>query len=371
MNKEELYQELEDYKPQMNSAERAEAYFNGEIVDHLPYSIMSLEIIYGQDNGYTITDLYDVENLIKVTSELEDRYSMVGTAEGLNLRAMGHAVGSKLYFPENDNDRIEEFIMEDELDMDLIEMPDPYTNEVLSKKLENARRLKEKLPHHPFSTKVAGPITTAAAIRPVNKLLRDLRKNPVEVKKLLDFCVDANLVWVKAVYEEFGPVKVMIADPVGCDDILSPKQAAEFSLPFLDKLTKGIYEITGVKPNMHMCGHTSKQWEEFTKLSLGAFSVDNCHDLGECKEVIQDQLGLIGNVPPVDVMRYGSIDDVIKAVKDCIKKGADAKSGYILSTGCATPAGTPQENIDAFVYAAWKYGADAKLGEIPKAVWGD
>lgn len=371
MDKEQLKKELEKYHPQMNSDQRAKAYFSGERVDYLPFNIMSLDVVYGQQMGYTLTGLYDMDNLVKALREIEEKYQIIGISEGLNLRAMGHAVGSELYFPENDNDRIEKFLMEDELNMDLIELADPYSNKVLAKKLENARKLKDALPLHPFSTKVAGPISTAAAIRPISKLLRDLRKNPDEAKKLIDFCVDANLVWVKAVYEEFGPVNVMIADPVGCDDILSPKQAVEFSLPYLSKLTKGIHEITGFKPNMHMCGHTSRQWESFNDLELAGFSVDNCHDLGECKAAIEDKLTLIGNIPPVEVMRYGSIDEVIEAVRLCIRKGADAKNGYICATGCATPAGTPQENIDAFIYAVSKYGANAKLGEMPEAAFID
>lgn len=79
----------------------------------------------------------------------------------------------------------------------------------------------------------------------------------------------------------------------------------------------------------------------------------------------------MGNVPPVDVMRNGSVDDVINSVKSCIKKGADNKMGFICATGCATPANSPKENLDAFVYAVQKYGKDAKIGEIPQAVFND
>ena len=68
-------------------------------------------------------------------------------------------------------------------------------------------------------------------------------------------------------------------------------------------------------------------------------------------------------------MRNGSIDDVIESVKTCIKKGADCKHGYICATGCGTGPGTPKENIDAFVYAVRKYSKDAKLGEMPEAIY--
>ena len=50
------------------------------------------------------------------------------------------------------------------------------------------------------------------------------------------------------------------------------------------------------------------------------FSVDNCEDLHEVKLTVGDRMQIAGNVPPVDVMLYGTIDDVINSCKECIKK---------------------------------------------------
>ena len=96
--------------------------------------------------------------------------------------------------------------------------------------------------------------------------------------------------------------------------------------------------------------------------------MDNCEDLSACKDEIEDKLIVVGNVPPVEVMRYGTIDDVISSVRECIEKAADAKNGYIAATGCGSPVGTPIENLDAFIYAINKYGKDAKLGQMPEAM---
>lgn len=369
MNKDQLYKELKNYEPEMTMTERSKAYFNGERVDHLPYSVMSFDRLYGINKGYNMRQLADIDLQIKLIEERSKIYGNDTLDEELNLRDMGHALGTRLIFPNNDIDYVEKFVMEDELNMDLIKMVDPYTNEVLSQHLNRARILKDKFPNHTISSQIAGPLSTAAAIRPIEKLLRDIRKSPDTVKELLEFCIEANLRWAEAFANEFGGVSYFISEPVACDDILSPKQVKEFSDPYLRKLTSKLYEINGIKSDLHICGHTKKQWETYKSLDISVYSVDNCEDLKECKEVIEDDLVLMGNVPPVEVMRYGSIDDVIKSVRECIIKGADSKSGYICSTGCGTPIGTPQENIDAFTYAVWKYSADAKLGEIPKAVW--
>ena len=78
-----------------------------------------------------------------------------------------------------------------------------------------------------------------------------------------------------------------------------------------------------------------------------------------------------GNVPPIEVMKDGSIDDVIEACKDCLRKCGDNPKGYILNTGCQLPIGTPKRNVEAFIYAARKYGRGAQLGKLPKGILED
>ena len=64
-------------------------------------------------------------------------------------------------------------------------------------------------------------------------------------------------------------------------------------------------------------------------------------------------------------MLNGSIDTVIEAVRQTIAEGIDSPAGYMLMTGCQLPIGTPKENIDAYIYAARKYGAGARKGQTP------
>ncbi|MDU0895091.1 MAG: hypothetical protein E7A85_07530, partial [Anaerococcus sp.] len=140
MDKKELKKELENYEIQMTSAERSKAYFNGERVDHLPFNIMSLDVVYGMNMGYSLKETDNVDNLIKIIERRSKEYKIYGISEGLNLRAMGYCLGSTGIFPENDIDHVDHYLMEDELNMDLLELPDPYTNELLKKKLEKARK---------------------------------------------------------------------------------------------------------------------------------------------------------------------------------------------------------------------------------------
>ncbi|MDY6065651.1 MAG: uroporphyrinogen decarboxylase family protein [Finegoldia sp.] len=373
MDKEELHDEVVNYKPQMTNKERMEKYLTGQRVDHLPFSL-GLDVAYGHILGYTSSQLRgDFDASCEVIQKRIDTYHVDGINISLGLKFIGAACGSVLSFPDDGPEFVSEFVMADgEIDMSKIDLPHPRTNPVLSGILEKGKKLKERFSDQTISTSLSGPITTAASIRPVEKLLRDMRKNQAGFKDLMQFSLDAALKWVQVFEEEFGPhATVGIAAPVSANDLLSPKQFDELSLPYLRDLVEGIIKITGKKPSLHMCGHTKAFWSKIHDLNIASFSVDNLENLRETKEALGDRMMILGNVPPVEVLLQGSPEDVIESVKDCIIKAADSPSGYIVSAGCGLSPLTPEENLDAFIYAIRKYGADAKLGEIPQAVYQD
>ena len=112
-----------------------------------------------------------------------------------------------------------------------------------------------------MTTSVAGPISTAIAVRPVEKVLKDTRKNPEMLHKLLDLTVECSLKWFEAFAHEFGPVPTNFSDPVTCIDVISKAQFDEFSLPYIKKLIDGTEKIMGSRPGAHICGKTSPIWK--------------------------------------------------------------------------------------------------------------
>lgn len=366
----ELKERMREYPDTMTDGERGKAYAAGERVDRIPFSIQSNEQAMAGVYGYTTKQfIEDPQVNIDVLRRRWEDFQIGGIACKLQLRSVGEAVGSKMYQPEVGIDRVAEPILEDLAGLNDVLKNDPYTNPYYQKILERGHVLKDAFPNQGIATVVAGPLTTASAIRPVEKLLRDSRKNPKELHELLDFCVYHAVAWVEMVVKEFGPVGCGICDPVTCFDIVSAKQYHELTEPYLKKLIAGITAATGGKPGIHICGRTSPLWPDMLDLQCASFSVDNREDLEEAKQVLGSTFALVGNVSPVDVMLLGSIDDVIEACKSCIIKAAESPLGYTLGTGCQVPIGTPRENFDAFIYAAKKYGRGAKKGELPEGIF--
>ena len=365
----ELKKLMKNQKEEMTSLERTKAYNAGQEVDYLPFMLHAPDYAMANIFGYTSTDYNcDFETRIKIIEAMRTRFGIDNLSVGLTLRTLGATVGSKLHYPKNGIDYVEDHILKDYKDMASLKEIDPRKDKTLSSILETAKRLKDKFPDMNITTRSAGPISTAVSIRPIESLLKDTRKDPENLHRLLEFCTRNSLRWFEVFKEELGAVGTSFSDPVSCMDVISKSQFDEFSLPYIKKMIEGIYKIMGRKPGSHICGKTNKIWTDLADAGLFFFSVDNCEDLHEVKLTVGDRMQIAGNVPPVDVMLYGTIDDVINSCKECIKKCADSPKGFILATGCQLPIGTPEENVDAFIYAARKYGRGAKLGQMPKGI---
>ena len=369
MTREELYQEIEKLGPEGSAGERMMKYFTGQEADCQPYATMIFDWAMAKMWGYKKSDFNDFEKKCEILRRKKDEYGMDSYSVSLGLRTMGEALGSKVYYPEDGMEYITEHVMKDYAMLDELENYDVRNNKFLMDMIEDAKRVKEAIPEIVLATSTVGPMSTASSIRSVELLLRDVRKNPEKLHKLLDFCVDASLQWLRIFSEETGCKQMSIADPVTSTDVLGKKYFEEFSKPYFKRLFDGVTEICdGAKPMVHICGHTKGIWEDLAEVGVQAFSIDNCEDIVEAREILGNRMMLVGNVSPVSVMRKGTIDEIIEAVKDHLRKAAESPCGYMIAPGCEVPAGTPKENLDAFIYAVRKYGAGAKLGCLPKGL---
>ncbi|MDO4474183.1 MAG: uroporphyrinogen decarboxylase family protein [Eubacteriales bacterium] len=369
MTTEELYKELREQKEYMTHGERMAAYMRGEEVDYQPYALLAPDDALASVWGYTKEQVRtSFELKCEMIRRKKEEYGFEGMYVGLGLRGIGEAVGSKIVYPQNSTDYVAEHYMMDYDRLGEMEEFEVKNNQFLSDKLTEAKMLMERFPDMGISTDAAGPISTAVALRPIEYVLRDMRKNPEKLHRLLSLGVDCSLKWVKTFYEETGSTAVGFADPVTTTDVLGLKYFKEFSKPYIKKLFDGIYEITGNKPSIHICGRTRKIWDDLLEIGVDNFSLDNCESMEEAKSCLGHQMFLSGNVSPVDIMRYGSVNDVIEAVRNVLLQASDSPSGFMISTGCQIPIGTPKQNMDAYVYAVRKYGYGARKGERCKGL---
>ncbi|MGN1266510.1 MAG: uroporphyrinogen decarboxylase family protein [Dorea sp.] len=269
---------------------------------------------------------------------------------GPNTRGISDAL--RIQFANNRSDGV---VIDDYSKLDAMEPVDAFLNKELARFMHAAEVLQEKAGAiAPIEASIGGPFTIASFLRGIEILLRDCRRNPQEVHRLMRIVVDSQKSCVDKL-AEYG-VGIAMADPVANPALIGPKFYEKFVFPYTKELTDYIYERTHKKASLHMCGETYSIWKYLSQYSLNEVSLDNIVDLDRAANELGQYVPIAGNVDPVEIVMRGSREEIFEGVKSCIEKGTKAQKGYHLATGCDIPDGTAIEKVDWFMEAARMYG---------------
>jgi len=338
----------------MTSKERTVAALSGKPYDRIPVNLLISDHA-ARVIGVSVGEYNNSAQLLakgQIAAWRKYGSDLVNTGPGLS--GIPEAIGSKVAFPDS-TPYIAEFVVKEEADLDRLKIPDPEKDGRLPLFLEaGAIVVREVGDQVPVSMTTSGPFTTAANIRGTDIFLRDLHKNPEFAHRLLRFATESIVRFAERAIQV--GVRPGLADPTSSGTLISPRQFREFALPYLKETVQRITAFAGGAPSLHICGNTSKIWEDMVDTGAGVLSLDDMVDIGEARARVGDKVALLGNVRPTAVMFLGTPDDVRENAKECLAKAWDSPKGYILGLGCGLPIDTPPENLHALVQAARDYG---------------
>lgn len=269
---------------------------------------------------------------------------------GPNTRGITEALGGTFIYPEDGCPYVETPFINDYKQLDEMTAMDAFSHPRMEPFTAEAEILSQKLGGVvELSAHIGGPFTIAANLRGIERFLRDCRKSPDEVFRLLRIIVDSQKSCID--WADQHNLWICMADPVSIPDLIGPKMYKEFVYPFTKELTDYAYEKTHKKVFLHMCGNTYGIWEYFKEYQLSALSLDNVIDLERAIEELGDYFIITGNIDPVEIVLNGTKEMIFTAVKECIEIGKKSKHGFIIATGCDIPAATPVEHIEWFMEA--------------------
>lgn len=345
-------------KDEMTPLKRAEAISAGKPVDRLPFAPLLGDTASQIVNASVSKYHHSANVMTEVEFAVYQRFGQDGVGVGPGYSGLAEALGTKLSFPENDIPFVKEPALKDWSDLCGREPVNPKKAGRMPIFLEALQILKDRLGQEvPVGSFIGGPLTVAAFIRGTDQLLRDLTKNPEKVHDLMQLVTDSALLYIDAVLDlDCG---ISIADPVASGTLISPKNFREFVKPYLKQYADRVYARTGGGPMLHICGNTTRIWQDMVETGAATLSLDNVVDMGEAKELVGSQVCLMGNVDPVNIIAKGSKEDIYTAVESCFRQAGDNSKGFILSSGCQIPIGTPLDNIHHFADASRIFGSKA------------
>ncbi len=343
------------FRDEMTPKERMTAFATGKEIDRIPCSPFMGETACHLI-GITVSQYrHSAKLMAEVEIVTSKMFGHDGAGVGPGFLALAEAMGTTLKYPEDNIPFVAEPFLKNWSDFDKLSPADPYKNGKLPMYLEALAMIKEKIGDDvPVGSGVGGPFTTAALVRGTENFLKDLRRNPEMVHRLLQLVTESTLHYIDAVCE-LG-CSVSIADPTASGTLISVKQFQEFAKPYLKILSDRIIERSGNGPMLHICGDSTPLWSDMADTGASTLSLDNIVDLATAKKEVGHRVCLMGNVKPVETLMKGSHEQIEDEVRNCLRKAYNSPKGYILASGCQIPLGTPPENITCFMNAARQYG---------------
>ncbi len=340
---------------QMTPKERMIAFNNGHPVDRVPcvpfVGEHACRLI-----GHSFSECcHSAELMTEAQVAAFKAYRPDSIGAGPGLFGLAEAMGTGLNYPADGLPYVSEPVVKDYADLDRLSPANPYRDGKLLLCLKTLKLINGQIGGQVVvGSSFGGPFTTAAALRGTDNLLRDLRKRPDMVHRLLNLATHSALNYIDAV-SDLG-IKPGIADPTASGTLISTGMFRQFALPYLKKCSDRIAERWGTGPMLHICGNTRRIWSDMADTGATVLSLDNEVNLARAKEEVGNRVCLAGNVRPVDIMMKGTREDVYAEVKDCLRRAHDNPKGFILCTGCGLPLDTPPENIIAMMEAASIFG---------------
>ncbi len=273
----------------------------------------------------------------------------------LGIHAESEAMGSVLKIPVDAPPSVDVPAVNNfSTDLPKLRIPHPRKDGRLPLILKGTQRLKEAVGGViPVMGYVQACWRHTCMMRGTERALLDMKKNPEQIKELLDIATESCIVYGEAVVEA-GADLIWVSDPTSSGDMISKRSFDEFVFPYLQRQIKS-YKRMGTKVFLHICGNVNDRLESMVNTGADAISVDEKINMAKAKALIGGRVCLMGNVSPGVTLLSKTPQEVDEECRIAINSAKEG-GGFVLAPGCLMPAAVPPENVLAMVNAVKKYG---------------
>ncbi len=177
------------------------------------------------------------------------------------------------------------------------------------------------------------------------EFLMAMKMMPDETHKLMRTITDFLIQWHELQRKMFPTIEGMLT----LDDIvgfIGEDDFKEFALPYF----KEIYSADVSVKFFHNDAECEASASFYPEIGINLYNPGIFTHYNKLKELTQNKITILGNIPPRDVLAAGKPDDVTASVKTLLAE-ANSKDKLILSCAGGMPPAVNTENIQAFIMA--------------------
>lgn len=193
---------------------------------------------------------------------------------------------------------------------------------------------------------VIGPMTLLGHLFGVDTVMRWTLKEPTLFQSLLGQVSDVVASYGNLLIDK-GVDALVLGEPTASPNLISPKTFEKFLVPIYGKLS----EVIKGRVILHICGDTNCVLEFIVETGFSAFSFEGpIVPVKKAKEILGDRMALFGNIPTIEVLMNGTVEDVKRATLRAIEDGVDS-----VIPSCGIPIQTPINNARAISETVREY----------------
>ncbi|MCD6288621.1 MAG: uroporphyrinogen decarboxylase [Candidatus Hydrogenedentes bacterium] len=259
------------------------------------------------------------------------------------------AFGSKCVFHEN------EFpFAEPVLDMNgsfgNIDKPNPKTDGLAPFVLHRLSSLRPRIEEIGHTVKFAvarGPLNIAGFLMGTTEFLMAMKLDPDQIHALLDTITKYLGDWLQLQKTTLPTIDGILL----LDDIVGFLGADDFHTFAQPYLTRTFQSFDAAVRFFHNDAAGTVCAPHLADIGVNMFNFSCDHSMTEMRALVGDDVTLVGNIPPRDVLAQGRPEDVARSVQTVLDELADRRR-VILSCGGGMPPDVSTENVTAFLHTA-------------------
>jgi uroporphyrinogen-III decarboxylase len=289
---------------------------------------------------------------MRAINEFPDVIFMPGFWSEFGMCTEPSAFGSKLVWSETSHPHPAK-ILEDSSALATLKKPNVTTDGLLPLTLKRLSIYDKKIKEAGHMTRFAvsrGPLNIASFLFGTTELMLAMAMAPDDVKKGLDTITEFITDWIGLQMNTIKDIDgiLILDDIIG---FLGDPDFRTFVLPYLKKIY-GSFNVSVKFLHNDAAGLVCARY--LNEIGINLFNFSFNHSFNGIKELTDNRVTLLGNLPPRDVLAAGSEKEIREGVKAMMSSVED-HSRIIWSCGGGMPPDVSTENINAFIKAVKDY----------------
>jgi len=324
----------------------------GETIDSIPTGFIIDCPWLPNWHGDTILDYFSnhqkwLDANLKVLETFPDVMFLPGFWSEFGMCTEPSAFGAKCNFPADEFPHAHKVIQSVD-DIEALEVPEPGTDGLLPFMLNRLKmaQLQIEAAGHQIRFAVArGPMNIASYLMGSTEFIMAMMMTPDKAHLLMQKITEFLKRWFKLQRETFPSIDgiFMLDDIIG---FMGETEFRTFGLPYF----KELYDTDVSVKFLHNDAPCRVSAPILPEMGVNLFNMGFDIDLAELKELTQNQVTLVGNLPPRDVLAAGTPDE-IREKTAAMLAALPEKTRFIASCGGGMPPGVTTEQIRAFTDA--------------------